>query len=81
MIGKVGNAGDGGEGGGGRWESWISWPLQELVLTEFRRQGEEKKYGVDEGGESLEGWELVVSDMWCVNRSTLFNDCNPQKVS
>ena len=43
MIGKVGNAGDGGEG---KWEAWISWPLQELVLTEFRGEGEEEKYGL-----------------------------------
>ncbi|KAH8768713.1 hypothetical protein F5882DRAFT_442365 [Hyaloscypha sp. PMI_1271] len=43
MIGKVGNARDGGEG---KWEAWISWPLQELVLTEFRGEGEEEKYGL-----------------------------------
>lgn len=46
MIGRVGDAGDGGESGGGKWESWISWPLQELVLTEFRGEEVEKKYGL-----------------------------------
>jgi hypothetical protein len=46
MIGWVGDAGGGGESGGDKWESWISWPLQELVLTEFRGEEVEKKYGL-----------------------------------
>lgn len=48
MIAKVDSQGEGrgAEGGAGKWESWISWPLQELVLTEFRGEGEERKYGL-----------------------------------
>ena len=50
MIGKIDAEGGGpsGPGGGkaGKWESWLSWPLQELVLTEFKGDSEEKKYGL-----------------------------------